>query len=79
MRAAFEGARKRRKKVTSITKSNAQSFGMVLWDEVFKAVARDYPDVQAQLAAGRRRGHGLRAQAGDRSTWWWPATCSATS
>src|SRR5229473_1065019 len=48
MRAAFEGARQRRKKVTSITKSNAQQFGMVLWDEVFRAVARDYPDVQAQ-------------------------------
>jgi tartrate dehydrogenase/decarboxylase/D-malate dehydrogenase len=47
MRAAFEGARKRRKKVTSITKSNAQQFGMVLWDEVFKDVARDYPDVQS--------------------------------
>jgi tartrate dehydrogenase/decarboxylase/D-malate dehydrogenase len=47
MRAAFEGARKRRKKVTSVTKSNAQQFGMVLWDEVFKTVARDYPDVQA--------------------------------
>src|SRR6266404_1308901 len=41
MRAAFEGARKRRKKVTSITKSNAQQFGMVLWDEVFRAVAPD--------------------------------------
>jgi tartrate dehydrogenase/decarboxylase/D-malate dehydrogenase len=47
MRAAFQGARKRRKKVTSITKSNAQIFGMVLWDEVFRAVAQDYPDVQA--------------------------------
>ncbi len=47
MRAAFEGARKRRKKLTSITKSNAQTFGMVLWDEVFRAVARDYPDVQS--------------------------------
>jgi tartrate dehydrogenase/decarboxylase/D-malate dehydrogenase len=46
IRAAFEGARKRRKKVTSITKSNAMQFGMVLWDEVFKAVTRDYPDVQ---------------------------------
>jgi len=45
IRAAFEGARKRRKKVTSITKSNAMQFGMVLWDEVFKIVARDYPDV----------------------------------
>jgi tartrate dehydrogenase/decarboxylase/D-malate dehydrogenase len=47
IRAAFEGARRRRKKVTSITKSNAQQFGMVLWDEVFKAVAAEYPDVQA--------------------------------
>jgi tartrate dehydrogenase/decarboxylase/D-malate dehydrogenase len=46
MRAAFEGSRKRRKHVTSITKSNAQQFGMVLWDEVFEAVSRDYPDVQ---------------------------------
>jgi tartrate dehydrogenase/decarboxylase/D-malate dehydrogenase len=48
MRAAFEGARRRRRKVTSITKSNAQIFGMVLWDEVFKEVARDYPEVQSQ-------------------------------
>src|SRR5438034_4492113 len=47
MRAAFEGARKRRKKVTSITKSNALIYGMVLWDEAFQAVAKDYPDVQA--------------------------------
>jgi tartrate dehydrogenase/decarboxylase/D-malate dehydrogenase len=48
MRAAFEAARKRpRRKLTSITKSNAQQFGMVMWDEVFKAVAKDYPDVQA--------------------------------
>ena len=47
MRAAFEGARRRRKKVTSITKSNAQIFGMVLWDEVFRSVAKDYPDVQS--------------------------------
>jgi tartrate dehydrogenase/decarboxylase/D-malate dehydrogenase len=47
MRAAFAGARQRRKKVTSITKSNAQTFGMVLWDEVFKRVAQDYPDVAA--------------------------------
>ncbi len=46
MRAAFEAARKRRKKLTSITKSNAQTFGMVMWDEVFRDVTRDYPDVQ---------------------------------
>src|SRR5713226_3976482 len=48
IRAAFEGARKRpRKKLTSITKSNAQTFGMVLWDEVFKGVAKEYADVQS--------------------------------
>jgi tartrate dehydrogenase/decarboxylase/D-malate dehydrogenase len=47
MRAAFEGARRRRKKLTSITKSNAMQFGMVLWDDVFRAVSKDYPDVQA--------------------------------
>jgi tartrate dehydrogenase/decarboxylase/D-malate dehydrogenase len=47
MRAAFEGARRRRKKVTSITKSNALVHGMVLWDECFQRVAGEYPDVQA--------------------------------
>lgn len=46
IRAAFEGARTRRKKVTSITKSNAMQFGMVMWDEVFRDVAKEYPDVQ---------------------------------
>jgi tartrate dehydrogenase/decarboxylase/D-malate dehydrogenase len=47
MRAAFEGARRRRKKVTSITKSNAQTFGMVLWDEVYRDVRAQYPDVES--------------------------------
>jgi tartrate dehydrogenase/decarboxylase/D-malate dehydrogenase len=47
IRAAFEGARRRRKKVTSITKSNAQIYGMVLWDEVFRTVSRDYPDIHS--------------------------------
>ena len=47
MRAAFEGARRRRRKVTSITKSNALGFSMVLWDAVFARVARDYPDVES--------------------------------
>jgi tartrate dehydrogenase/decarboxylase / D-malate dehydrogenase len=46
IRFAFELARTRgRKHVASVTKSNAQQFGMVLWDEVFAAVAADYPDV----------------------------------
>jgi tartrate dehydrogenase/decarboxylase/D-malate dehydrogenase len=48
MRAAFAGARKRRKKLTSITKSNALVHGMVLWDEVFRDVAKDFPDVEAK-------------------------------
>src|SRR5262245_24514968 len=48
LRAGFDGARKRpRRKLTSITKSNAQTFGMVLWDEVFQAVRKDYADVQS--------------------------------
>src|SRR5260221_10220523 len=49
MRAAFEGARKRRKKVTSITKSNALVHGMVLWDDAFAAVRKEYPDVQSNF------------------------------
>jgi tartrate dehydrogenase/decarboxylase/D-malate dehydrogenase len=47
MRAAFEGARKRRRRVTSITKSNALGFSMVLWDDVFRNVAKEYPDVES--------------------------------
>ena len=46
IRFAFELARTRsRKQVTSVTKSNAQQHGMVLWDEVFERVAAEYPDV----------------------------------
>ena len=46
-RFAFELARKRpRRLLTLVTKSNAQRFGMVMWDEIFYEVARDYPDVK---------------------------------
>ena len=49
MRFAFELARTRpRRKVTAVTKSNAQQYGMVLWDEVFARVAADYPDVETE-------------------------------
>jgi tartrate dehydrogenase/decarboxylase/D-malate dehydrogenase len=47
MRAAFDAAQKRRRKVTSITKSNALGFSMVLWDDVFRSVRADYPDVES--------------------------------
>ncbi len=42
IRHAFDMARGReRRKVTSVTKSNAQQYGMVLWDETFARVAAD--------------------------------------
>jgi tartrate dehydrogenase/decarboxylase/D-malate dehydrogenase len=46
-RFAFElASRRRRKHLTLVTKSNAQRHGMVLWDEIFYAVAKDFPDVK---------------------------------
>jgi tartrate dehydrogenase/decarboxylase / D-malate dehydrogenase len=49
LRFAFDLARTRtRKKVSSVTKSNAQQYGMVLWDDVFTKVAADYPDVETE-------------------------------
>jgi tartrate dehydrogenase/decarboxylase/D-malate dehydrogenase len=46
-RFAFELAQKRpRKHLTLVTKSNAQRFGMVMWDEIFYEVAKDFPDVK---------------------------------
>lgn len=48
LRAAFDAARKRpRKKLTSITKSNAQVWGLGLWDDAFAAVRKEYPDVES--------------------------------
>lgn len=46
MRFAFDLARSRpRKFLTVVTKSNAQRHGMVLWDDIAREVAGDYPDV----------------------------------
>jgi tartrate dehydrogenase/decarboxylase / D-malate dehydrogenase len=48
-RFAFELARTRpRKHLTLVTKSNAQRHGMVMWDEIFYEIAKDYPDVETQ-------------------------------
>src|SRR5581483_11997878 len=47
VRYAFELARRRnkRKRVTSITKSNAQGYSMALWDRAFNDVAAEFPDI----------------------------------
>jgi tartrate dehydrogenase/decarboxylase/D-malate dehydrogenase len=46
---AFDYAREKgRKKVTSVTKSNAQRYGMVLWDKIFKEVAAGYPEIRTE-------------------------------
>ena len=49
IRAAFEKATTRpARHVASITKSNAQGYGMVLWDEVFQDVAADFPEIETE-------------------------------
>jgi len=44
----FELARKRRKRLTMATKSNAQRFAYVLWDEILEELAPQYSDVQSE-------------------------------
>lgn len=46
MRYAFELARKRNNHLTSATKSNGIIHTMPFWDECFRAMAREYPDVR---------------------------------
>ena len=47
MRYAFALARSRpRRKLTVVTKSNAQRYGMVLWDEIAAEIAAEYSDVE---------------------------------
>jgi tartrate dehydrogenase/decarboxylase/D-malate dehydrogenase len=46
MRFAFRIAQSRpRKQLTVVTKSNAQRFGMVMWDEIATEVSAEFPDV----------------------------------
>jgi tartrate dehydrogenase/decarboxylase / D-malate dehydrogenase len=45
MRFAFELARKRRRKLTSATKSNGIVYTMPYWDERFRALSDQFPDV----------------------------------
>jgi len=46
LRFGFEQARKRRGKLASVTKSNAQKYSMVFWDEITDQLAAEYPDVE---------------------------------
>jgi tartrate dehydrogenase/decarboxylase/D-malate dehydrogenase len=45
VRFAFERARERRRLLASATKSNALQYTAVLWDEVVRELAEEYPDV----------------------------------
>lgn len=45
LRFAFEQARARRGKLASVTKSNAQRYSMVFWDDITNELSAAYPDV----------------------------------
>jgi tartrate dehydrogenase/decarboxylase/D-malate dehydrogenase len=47
-RYALERARERRRRLISVTKSNASRFAYVLWDEVVAALGERFPDVQVE-------------------------------
>jgi tartrate dehydrogenase/decarboxylase/D-malate dehydrogenase len=47
LRYGFALARQLRKKLTMITKSNAQKYGYVLWDEILAELAPQFPDIAA--------------------------------
>lgn len=48
MRYAFGLARREHKTLTSISKGNALGYSMVLWDEVFADVSKEYPEVETR-------------------------------
>lgn len=49
LRFGFEQALQRRRKLASVTKSNAQKHSMVFWDEVTQQLAVEYPEVEVSL------------------------------
>ena len=55
-------ARDKKRKVTSVTKSNAQGYGMIVWDTAFKRVAAKYPDIETEFVACGCSMYGFRAE-----------------
>lgn len=45
IRYAYELARKEKKTLTSVSKGNALNYSMVFWDQIFREVGEEYPDV----------------------------------
>jgi tartrate dehydrogenase/decarboxylase / D-malate dehydrogenase len=50
IRFAFEltARRNRKRRLTSVSKANAQGYSMGFWDRVFAEVARDYPGIETE-------------------------------
>ena len=48
IRYAYELARKEGKTLTSISKANALNYSMVFWDQIFREVGAEYPDVETR-------------------------------
>jgi tartrate dehydrogenase/decarboxylase/D-malate dehydrogenase len=48
VRSAFEAATERNGHLTSITKSNAQAYSMVFWDDIVDEVSTEYPEVDVE-------------------------------
>ena len=46
IRYAYELARKEGRTLTSVSKGNALNYSMVFWDQIFREVGADYPDVE---------------------------------
>lgn len=46
IRYAYELARREKKTLTSISKGNALNYSMVFWDQIFREVGEEYPDVK---------------------------------
>ena len=48
VRYAYELAQKRRKRLVSATKSNAQQHTFTFWDEIVKEVGKEFPDIHVE-------------------------------